>query len=443
MTDIIYHRTIPVRYDVDIFVAGGGPAGVAAALAAARQGQRVFLAEAHASFGGMGTVGLVPAFMQFADGIHFLAAGIGEEVYRKLVAAGGIGPYDDPENEYKVIGIRAEALKRVYDELMQASGIDFSFGTQLIGVEMRTDAEVGYAVCHAKSGQFAVQAKIFIDCTGDGDLATWAGAPYEKGDEHGQMMPGTQCSLWTEIDWEAVRAAGVSPHSQLDQAFQDKVFTIEDRHLPGIWSVGVHQGGGNIGHTFGVDATDERSVTKALLWGRQSLLEYQRFYREYLPGFARMELVATGEMGIRESRRVTGDYQLNLQDFLDRGSFDDEIGRYAYPVDIHASDPSSASYAKFEEEFARLRYQAGESYGIPYRVLTPRGLDNVLVAGRCISADRFIMSSIRVMPGCYITGQAAGVAAAVAVERQCDTRTVPIREVQARLRKMGGYLPNT
>jgi len=442
MVDITFKRTIPVRYDVDVFVAGGGPAGVAAALAAARQGRRVYLAEAHACFGGMGTVGLVPAFMQFADGEHFLAAGIGEELYWKLVAAGGIGPNDDPNSGYKSVGIRVETLKRIYDEMMMASDVEFSFSTQLIGVEMRSSTEVAYAVCHAKSGQFAVVSKQFIDCTGDGDLATWAGAPFEKGDECGNLMPGTQCSLWTDIDWEKVRSSGVGPHSKLEQAFQDKVFTIEDRHLPGIWCVGDHTGGGNIGHTFGVDSTDERSMTKALLWGRKSMQEYQRFYREYLPGYAQMELVATGEMGIRESRRVLGDMQLGLQDFLDRGCFEDEIGRYAYPVDIHPSDASVANYAKFEQEWTNLRYQPGESYGIPYRVLTPRGLDNVLTAGRCISADRYMMSSIRVMPGCYITGQAAGVAAAVAVEEQCATRSVAISEVQARLVKMGAYLPN-
>ncbi len=426
----------------NIFVAGGGPAGVAAALAAARQGCRVFLAEAHACFGGMGTSGLVPAFMQFADGVRFLAAGIGEEIYWKLVAAGGIGAYDDPNDEYKAVGIRAEVLKRVYDELMQDSGSEFSFATQLIGVEMNAAAEVAYAVCHAKSGQFAVRASQFIDCTGDGDLAAWAGAPCEKGDEQGKMMAGTLCSLWAGIDWEAASKAGIDPHSQLDKAFADKVFTNEDRHLPGIWCLGPYLGGGNIGHTYGVDATDERSLTEALLWGRKSLLEYQRFYREYVQGYERMELAATGEIGIRESRRVLGDYVLGLQDFLDRGCFDDEIGRYAYPVDIHASDPSSASFAKFADEHARLRYQPGENYGIPYRILTPRGLDNVLTAGRCVSTDRYMMSSIRVMPGCYITGQAAGVAAAVAVEHHCATRDVPIREVQARLVKMGAYLPH-
>jgi hypothetical protein len=111
-------------------------------------------------------------------------------------------------------------------------------------------------------------------------------------------------------------------------------------------------------------------------------------------------------------------------------------------VDIHASKPDQAAYAQFEEEFARLRYQKGESYGIPYRILTPRGLDNVLVAGRCVSTDRSLQGSIRVMPGCYITGQAAGVAAAIAVEKNTTTRGFAVQELQQRLKKTGAYLPN-
>jgi hypothetical protein len=111
-------------------------------------------------------------------------------------------------------------------------------------------------------------------------------------------------------------------------------------------------------------------------------------------------------------------------------------------VDIHAAKPDKTLYAQFEDEFARLRYQEGESYGIPYRILTPRGLDNLLVAGRCVSTDRYLQGSIRVMPGCYITGQAAGMAAALAVEHNTTTRGFAVKELQQRLLSMGAYLPN-
>ena len=436
MTTVIFQRSIPIRHEVDVFVAGGGPSGVAAGVAAARQGRSVFLAERHTCLGGMGTAGLVPVFMQFSDGVNMLAAGIGAEILTKLHQAGGAGPDSK-------LAIHAEILKRVYDDLLLESGIEFTFETQLVGVE-KEDDRVSLAILAAKSGLFAIKAKVFIDCTGDGDLAAWAGAPFEKGDGEGGLMPGTLCSLWTDVDWEAVKDGGRwRDDSRLEEAFKDGIFTYEDRHLPGMWRVGEHHGGGNIGHTFGVDNTDERSVTQALIWGRKSMLEYERYYKKYLKGFEKMKLVATGSLlGIRESRRIMGDYVLNLEDFKERAVFADEIGRYSYPVDIHASKPDTASYAKFEEEFRTLRYGKGESYGIPYRALVPQELSNVLMAGRCVSTDRYMQGSIRVMPGCYITGQAVGIAAAIVIEKGANTRRFHVSELQSRLRKTGAFLPN-
>ena len=437
MTTVHIQRKVPVRHEVDVFVAGGGPAGIAAAVTAARQGRSVFLAERHTCLGGMGTAGMVPVFMQFSDGVNMLAAGIGEEILTLLQQAGGTGP----DSKF---AIRAEVLKRVYDDLLLETGIDFTFETQLVGVETEDD-RVALAILAAKSGMFAVQAKVFIDATGDGDLAAWAGAPFEKGDEEGNLMPGTLCSLWVDVDWDAIKDGGRwRDDSRLEEAFRDGVFTHEDRHLPGMWRVGDHLGGGNIGHTFGVDNTDERSVTEALIWGRKSILEYEVYYKNYLKGYERMQLVATGSLlGIRESRRIMGDYVLCLKDFEQRAVFEDEIGRYSYPVDIHASKPDAASYAAFEEEFRTLRYGKGESYGIPYRILTPQNLSNVLVAGRCVSADRFLQGSIRVMPGCFITGQAVGVAAAIAVEKNTTVRGFPVAELQSWLKQMGAFLPNS
>lgn len=434
--EVIFQRRITVRHEVDVFVAGGGPAGVAAAVAAARQGARVFLAERNTCLGGMGTAGMLPLFMPFTDGVHMLAGGIGADIQRRLKEQGGTGPGSD-------VTIRAEVLKRVYDDLLVEANVQFLFHADLIAVE--SDAgKVSVAVLSGKSELFAVKARVFLDCTGDGDLAAWAGAPFEKGDEHGNMMAGTLCSLWADIDWPAVNKGGLgSGESRLEDAFRDKVFTHDDRHLPGMFRVGQHTGGGNIGHTFGLDSTDERSITQALLWARKSLVEYERYYKEYLQGFEQMELVATAsQIGARESRRILGDYVLNLEDFKSRAVFPDEIGRYNYAVDIHAAKPDLASYERYAEDFKKLRYGKGESYGIPYRCLVPQKLTNVLVAGRCVSTDRYMQSSIRVMPGCFITGQAIGVAAAICAQQGCDTRDVPAAELQRRLKDLGAYLPN-
>ncbi|MBT3380469.1 MAG: FAD-dependent oxidoreductase [Lentisphaerae bacterium] len=430
-------RSIPVRQHVNVFVAGGGPAGIAAALTAARQGQSVFLAEGHTALGGMGTAGLVPVFMTFSDGINFLADGIGREVLERLQTAGGTGPGSRQ-------AIRAEVLKRVYDSMLLGAGVDFTLQTQLIGVEAASGS-VSAAILAAKSGLFAVTADMYIDGTGDGDLAAWAGAPFDKGDGEGDLMPGTLCSLWSSVDWEKRKATGVNVQETLYKAFEaGDVFTTCDPHHPGMWQVGNSVSGGNIGHTFGVDSTDERSLTEALISGRRMMPEFERFYREYIPGFEDLELTATGSLlGVRESRRITGDYVLDVDDFKRRAVFEDEIGRYCYPVDIHPSKPDPTEYAKFEKEFREsLRYKRGESYGIPYRTLTPKGLSNVLVAGRCVSSDRAIQGSIRVMPGCYITGQAAGMAASLAINAQTDTRGIGTGELQAALAGIGAYLPN-
>jgi hypothetical protein len=447
---IRFAREIPLRHGVDVFVAGGGPAGVAAAVAAARTGARVLLAEAHSCLGGAGTAGLVPAFMQFGDGINLCAGGIGREVLTRLRAAGGAATdYDLKEDNRRSVAIKAEVLKRVYDDMLVESGAGFAFHTALIDVQAEA-GQVTAAICAAKSGLFAVRARVCVDCTGDGDLAAWAGAPFEKGDDKGDLQPGTLCSLWADVDWPAVKASGLGAgRSRIHGAIADGVFTIPDPGLVGMWEVGEDLGGGNIGHTFGVDGTDERSVTQALIWGRKLVPEYERYYKQYLKGFERMQLAATGSLlGVRETRRIMGDYLLNVEDFKSRAVFEDEIGRYCYPVDIHASRPDPNDFERSLKDFLeRYRYDKGESYGIPYRCLLPRGLGNVLVAGRCLSADRCMQGSLRVMPGCYITGQAAGVAAAMAAAdapagSPADVREVDVKQLQARLVATGAYLPH-
>ncbi|HOA30713.1 MAG TPA: FAD-dependent oxidoreductase [Clostridia bacterium] len=421
-----YGKKIEVRYDVDVCVIGGGPAGVAAGVTAARQGARVLMIDSNGFFGGAATAALVPAFMRFANGDVFLSGGIGREIY------------DACEIEKYGTGIRVEKLKRIYDNMVIESGCDFLFHTNLIDVVVE-NGFVKYAIVSAKSGIYAIKAKVFVDATGDGDLCAMAGNPYEMGDEDGKCMPATLCSIWVDIDWDNVQ----KPDSrELARAFADGVFTQEDYHLSGMWRTGEHLGGGNIGHCYNVVATDERSLTQAMVTGRKILPEFEKYYREYLGGgYANTSVAISGSyLGVRESRRIVGEYVLNEEDYVKRASFDDEIGRYYYPIDIHP-DPSKDSYDKFLQEFHGLRYQPGESYGIPYRSLVPVKLANVLVGGRCISTDKKMQSSIRVMPGCYITGQACGMASVLAANKDGETRNVNIRELQDKLRSIGGYLP--
>ncbi|MCL1859643.1 MAG: FAD-dependent oxidoreductase [Oscillospiraceae bacterium] len=433
MSGIIYSKEISEKYNVDICVAGGGPSGISAAVAAARQGCSVFLAESQGFFGGLATTALVPAFMPFDNGVNFLAGGIGKEIYDLCV-----------ENNFylsgSTVGIHIEKYKRICDNLiLREPNITYSFFTNLIDV-IKDGEKVEYAIFNAKSGTFAVKAKIFIDCTGDGDLCVFAGNSYVMGDENGKTMPSTLCTVWGGIDWSD---KNFSDAKELERAFEDKLFTQEDRHLPGMWRIGEALGGGNIGHSFDVDATDEISLTKGMITGRKILPEYEKYYREYLSrGYKNAEIAISGSyLGVRESRRIAGDYELNIDDFINRANFSDEIGRFSYPVDIHIANPDKESYEKFRVEHETMRYKSGESYGIPYRILLPESLSNVYVAGRCVSTDKKMQSSIRVMPACFIMGQAAGIGASIAVNTG-ETRSVNITELQKKLKNIGGYLPN-
>ncbi len=445
MPAINYSKRIPVRADVDVFVAGGGPSGMAAAITAARRGAKVFLVEALGAFGGMGGAAGLPFLCVPTNGEgKESSSAFFDEIYARLWAAGGAGPEMKKGEHPASIGgfiYDPEVMKRVYDDMAIEAGIRFSFNTSLIDVSTK-NSKVFHALCSAKSGIFAVKAKVFIDATGDGDLAAMAGASFEKGDEEGLCQASTLCSLWTGVDWakKGIWRDGAA----LPRAVAEGVFAIPDPGLPGILRSGVESGWGNVGHVYGVDGVDERSLTKAMIQGRRLALEYERYYRGFVPGCENARMLWTAmTLGVRESRRIVGDYQLNVEDFKRRASFDDEIGRYWYPVDLHATKPEDfGKPSKGDELFKALRYAPGESYGIPYRCLLPKGLDNVLVAGRCVSVDRYMQGSIRVQPGCYITGQAAGMAAALAADAWIKPRELDVnllrRELKALEREDGG-----
>jgi ribulose 1,5-bisphosphate synthetase/thiazole synthase len=440
MSNIEYNKSIPVRYEIDVLVAGGGPAGFCAAVASSRQGAKVLLIESGICLGGMGTAAGVSMLCAMNDGVNMTADGIGREIYERLEKNGGLSPVNDP-NDHTVY-LATEALKLTYDQIIQESSVEVLFATSLVDVETENGSVV-HAICNAKSGMFAVKAKAFVDGTGDGDLCYMAGAEYKKGDEKGNMQPGSLVSFWSNIDWDKAYAASNGIWKQtgrLKEAIEDGIFTVKDYAMPGIIPTTKVSGNGNIGHLFGIDPTDEKTVTSAVFWGRQMVYEYQEYFKKYLTGYENMELVTTATtVGIRESRRITCDYELNQKDYWDRAIFDDEIGRFSYGIDLHGLNPEGSSA---ENSFMDSWLKKGESYGVPYRILTPKGLENVLVAGRCVSCDRAIQGSIRVMPGCYITGQAAGIAAAMIAKDNLTTRTIDVKELQNKLKKTGGFLPN-
>ncbi len=430
-----YQREINLKYDVDVFVAGGGPAGIAAAVTAARMGRKVFCAEKAQCFGGMATLALVPAFMRFSDGENFLAGGIGREIFDKLYG-------EDSDFTLKEIPIDTEKLKLVYDNIMIESGVQFAFDTEVIDAETE-NGEIKYLIIRSGEELCGAKAKVYIDATGNGTLAVKAGAPYEMGDENGLMMPATLCTTWSGIDWSRAEfKAGKDPDARmLPKAFEDGVFSVKDPKLSGMWPFENDRGGGNIGHAFGVDGTDAESVTEGILDARRRMGEYQYYYNNYLPGYENARLTSTANvLGIRESRRITGEEYLTSDAYFEHAVFDNEIGRYAYPIDMHLSKIGVKE--KFEGIFEK-DYEKGKSYGIPFGCLIPKNTVNLLMAGRCISGDREIIGSLRVMPGCFITGMAAGAAAAMSAMEGKSVRKLDIKKLQKKLKDMGAYLPNT
>lgn len=451
---VLSERKIPLDDSFDVIVVGGGPAGCAAATAAAREGAKTLLLEATGALGGMGTSGLVPWFCGYTDGEKIITRGLAERVRNALRDNMPHFRAAVEKNPLAVPPIDPELLKRVYDEMVTGAGASILFHTSLCAVEKKADGQPDLLVVSNKKGLSAYRARVYVDCTGDGDLAAWAGAAFEKGDKSGGLQPGTHCFMIANIDEEAL-AKGPQIHfynadSPIWKAMRsDKYPLIEELHSCNM-KIAPRTFSFNTGHVFGVDNTDPASTTAGLLQGRQMASQYRNAFAEYLPAFAEATLVATGSLlGVRETRRILGDYYLTVDDYLARRSFPDEICRNAYGIDVHLSrevnlELCKKSIAELKERNrnASRSLNRGESFGVPYRCLTPRGLRNVLVAGRCVSADREAYGSVRIMACCLNTGEAAGLAAALAAAGSGDVHAVDTAALRQKLKANGAFLPD-
>ncbi len=433
-----YTKTIPDNREYDILVVGGGPAGCAAAAAAAREGKRVLLVESEGCLGGMGTAGLVPAWAPFSDGQQVIYRGLALKVFTE--AGQGLTP-PRGDSQYNWVAIDSESLKRVYDRLMQETGVDVLFHSTLCDVGLYGD-RIGYAVISNKQGLTAYHAKVFVDATGDADLAYRSGGETVYGGEKGEIQPASLCFTLSNVDSVTYPTEGnMHPSSSVTKAYDmmaDPAFPlIADKHICLSW-LGEGVVGFNAGHLFDVDSTDPVSVGRAEMLGRELAKQERDALAKHCPSvYGKARLTSTAaKLGVRESRRIVGDYVLCRDDYIARATFPDEIGRNCYYLDTHGN--------KEEEKLPKdhsleLRYKAGESHGIPYRCLIPKGVSNLLVAGRCLSADRAVQGSIRVMPTCLVTGEAAGAAAALSLLCDGDVRQVDVPRLRDLLRSHGAY----
>ena len=444
----------------DVIVVGGGPAGMCAALAAAREGVKVVLIEQGGCCGGMATRGMVGPFMTSYDrqGERMIIRGIFEDIVNRMVERGyAIHPRDVRAGtgftSWIVLGhdhvtpFEAEGLKLVIDDMLEEAGVKVLYHTDFIQPEMDGDTVTGVIV-HSKRGFERITGTVVIDCTGDGDVAVGAGVPYELGNEElGLIQPVTMffhiCNADEGLLDEDIRKNlhnfyrkdGVnyrSFHWRVSEARENGDWNLKRVSIglfrmpkPDEWCV-------NTSRIMHINATDNEDLTKAEIEGRRQAEHIMAFLRKYVPGCENIKLKATAShIGVRETRHIRGDYRLTADDLIAAKVPEDSVLIAANSVDVHGRfGPTSNEYTAIE----------GDYYGVPYRSLLPQGVNQMLIAGRCVSADSTAAGAIRVMPPCMAMGQAAGTAAALAVKTGKFVRNIDVQALRARLVENGAVL---
>lgn len=411
----------------DVIVAGGGPAGVLAAIAAARMGAHTLLVEAGSAVGGMATLGMVSKFAPFSDQVNVLVRSISKEVverYKKMV---GI-----PEESWRWITVYVEDLKLLLDTMLKEAGVEVLLHTVVSDVEVE-NGKITALICANKRGVHAMRAKQFIDCTGDADVAFHAGVPCDYGDEDDYVQEASLCFAVSNVHTEHLsRPLQTGRENNIwDEAIASGKYPgVVDHCVPGY--VGKDTIIFNAGGIENVNATSPEEVSEAMAYGRFVAHQYLQVMKDYQPdAFRDATMVETAPLlGVRESRRIIGKYVLTAEDYFARRSFDDEIGRDCYWLDCHLP-AGKENPCEIDGQF--YRYQPGESHGIPFSCLVPNEISNLLVAGRCVSMDRMVSAAMRVMPNCFAEGEAAGIGAVIAIQKGIAVQDIDAKEVQAHI----------
>src|SRR6478735_646003 len=449
-------RDIPGDESYDILVAGGGPAGTAAAVCAARLGAKVLLVEANGCLGGMGTSGLVSTFGPVSDGKRMLVGGFMKELVESMHQRGDLGPHVVPEYLYSQLNrwvpFKPEALKRTLDAMAQDAGVDVRFFTRVIDAEA-TDGRIEGAVINNIEGYAFIRAKAFIDCTGDAALSDLCGAECKIIHRDIEAVaPSTLCSMFSGVnwddpaygeDWRGIDKVKALSKRQLLQAIEDGHFTQPDRFMPGMNKIGKRAAQLNGGHIFNLNGLDSRSLSEGMMFGRKLAVEYTEFFRKYVPGCEEIELLTTAPvMGVRDTRRIVGEFELTIEDFKSARQFPDQVAVYNRPTDVHPTDTSEKEFRRFLDDFEGFHgLGEGDCLGVPYGILVPKGWKNLWVAGRCHSSDTKVHGSIRAQSAAYMMGQASATAAVQSIhtgQPACDLDTWTLVET---LRNQGAELP--
>lgn len=450
--------SVPVSWETDVVVVGGGPAGIPAAIAAARNGARTVLVERYGYLGGTATASLVGPFMGSCEGEGAerlqLIRGIFDEIVRRMEARGGaIHPTRVVRGEghcgFRLSGhngvtpFEPEVLKAVAAEMCLEAGVTLHLHSRFVHPLLAAGRMTGVVVA-TKSGLQAVRAAVVVDCSGDADVAFAAGVPMVKGRKADGLGQGATLFFRVKnVDTARVEqyarehpddgVAGKPFGSLVAKAKAAGDFDLPRDRInfyrtpePGVWGV-------NASRVLAVDPTRVEELTRAELEGRRQVDALIYFLRKYVPGCEQAALaVAAAQIGIRESRRIIGEHVLTLEDLQAGRRFPDTVVVYNYPVDIHS--PTDGTGGILNE------VRIAPVYEIPYRSLVPLDVEQLLVAGRCLSATHESAAAVRVMPACFAMGQAAGTAAALALEAGTTVRALDTSVLRQKLLEQGAYL---
>jgi hypothetical protein len=436
--------------EYDVLVVGGGNAGCAAAIAAARHGARTLLVERYGFLGGTATASMVGPWMTFHSGGERIVGGIAQEMVERLMRKGASPGHLHDSSDYvpTITPFDPEVHKALLFEMMREAGVTLMLHAYVLSARVEGDTVRGAAFATV-GGVRDYAGRVVIDATADAIVAASAGVPTQQGDERGRVQPASLMFRLSHVDLtklaQYVRAnpdqmrTSLKAHERTapaltavaglyalwEAANRDGVVDIPREVVSFFISPYPDEVTVNMTRVVDIDPLDPGDLTRAEVEARLQVMQLLDFFRQRVPGFENARLAATGtQVGIRESRRIVGRYTLTAQDVLEARQFDDAIARSAYPIDIH--NPSGTGTTT-------RRLAPGESYEIPFRCLVPVNREQLLVAGRCISTTHEALASTRLTPTVMTLGQAAGTAAALARARRVRVADVDTAELRAQL----------
>jgi hypothetical protein len=443
--------------DFDVLVVGGGNAGCAAAIAAARHGARTLLVERYGFLGGTATAAMVGPWMTFHSGRERIVGGIAQEIVERLMRKGASPGHIPDSSDYvpTITPFDPEVHKALLFEMMREAGVTLLLHAYFLATEVKdiTVTGAGFATI---GGIRTKRAAVTIDATADALVAFSAGVPTQQGDERGRVQPATLIFRLSHVDLEQlaeyVRAHPEEMRSSLPPGERSAGTLTAVAGLYSLWQRALADGlvdvprelvsffispypdevTVNMTRVVDVDPLDPDDLTRAEVESRLQAMQLLDFFRQRVPGFERARIAASGtQVGIRESRRIVGRYTLTRDDVLRARKFDDAVARSAYPIDLH----NPRGKGTITERLA-----PGESYEIPYRTMLPINREQLLVAGRCISTTHEALASTRLTPTVMTLGQAAGTAAALACEQRTSVGDLDPRDLRERLTADGVLL---